>query len=203
MRVCLTRDRFRRRLSVCLGCCVCLLAGIRLSAQVSEADIDAAIAAGHTTRELRVVVDAGTGGFRLALTGPLQRVALAVQEAATKYLPFARADVAADLITPTLLVLASPNPPAYIGPVMGWRRTPIPTHVVLRARDGGQAVQPIAVRHFPVSWNNAAGGTLTGDGLAAEFPLASLPAAAFAVMVVHPDGEQRYTIDGKKRAQIR
>jgi hypothetical protein len=148
----------------------------------------------------------GVCAFTVELQGPLGRVHSAAADAAKAYRSVDAANVPDSLLRPMLVVRATPAPPVLSGRME--LRAPTPSHAVLlpigkRGAPESEAVQPVAVATFPVSWSNLVGGRREGTGLVAEFPTSAVPAGDFYVVIITDGKESRYQIQAKDRHLIR
>lgn len=171
---------------------------------LSPAQIQSAIAEGvkykARAHEIGARVNGADGGFNIAVRGPENRIAFAAAFAAGQYRPFTVADVTADMLAPTITILAVPKPPV-VRPYGGLMVTPPATNLVINAKSG--IVQPKAFTHAPMAWTNALGGTFSGVGIQAEFDPATLPTGDLEIVVATHDGGRRYTVKAKDRAKVR
>jgi hypothetical protein len=140
-------------------------------------------------------------GYDVELTGPLNRVTNAARAARKKYLPYTPDSVSAAELKPVVVVTAYPRKPQLMSG--SWKQTPPASHLVLRSKgDHAAVVQPTSVATFPESWGNAFGAKFEGQGVRGEFPLPSVPAGDFDVVVITSDGEYTIGVKGKDRSRL-
>lgn len=173
---------------------------------LSEADVEAAIAAGSEQKMFGTVVvgNSGPGQFGVIITGPLGTISNAAAAAQKRYEPFGLTDVTEGMREPVLTVRALPNAPGRIGQTM--TVTPPADRVVLQPHGGKEAataVHALQTETFEAKWGNAAGAVFSSQGVLATFSMADVPADGFDVVVLTRGGERRYTVKAEQQADVR
>src|SRR5262249_26663542 len=106
--------------------------------------------------------------FLVCIQGPEQRVALAAVVAKQAHRRLRPADVPADARSRTWSIVVRPSQPALVDghPV----HTALAEGLTLQVRGHPElSLRPLSVVPVPVSWDNAIGVTLAGQGLSATF----------------------------------
>lgn len=137
------------------------------------------------------------GGFRIRLSGPLDRVEAAARTAALAYQPFIRTDVTEAMLAPIVTISADP---LVLSQIL--------TGIVIQPKGVDTletAIRPREMSDMPVEWANAFGGNrLTGNALAVVFHISDLPAGDFDVLILsRAEKPKRTTIAVKDREKLR
>jgi hypothetical protein len=141
--------------------------------------------------------------FSVCIQGPEQRIGLAAAVAKRAHRRFGPADASADLKALTWTIVVRPNQPALVDGRSV--RTPLAEDLTLQFRGRVElSVRPLNAARIPVTWDNAVGVTLKGQGLTATFDASTLPAGELDVVIMAEGGtERRYALSRSARAQIR
>jgi hypothetical protein len=140
--------------------------------------------------------------FSVCIQGPEQRIGLAAAVAKRAHRRFGPADASADLKALTWTIVVRPNQPALVDGRSV--RTPLAEDLTLQFRGVELSVRPLNAARIPVTWDNAVGVTLKGQGLTATFDASTLPAGDLDVVIMaEGDTERRYALSRSARAQIR
>ena len=141
--------------------------------------------------------------FSVCIQGPEQRVSLAAALAKQARSRLRPADVSADLKARTWTIVVRPNRPGLVNgrPV----RTPLAEDLTLQVRGRPEvSLGLLNTVRVPVSWDNAVGVELKGQGLTATLDASGLPTGDLDVVVIAEGGEQRrYVLSQSARARIR
>jgi hypothetical protein len=141
--------------------------------------------------------------FSVCIQGPEQRISLAAAVAKRAHRHFRPADASGDLKALTWTIVVRPNQPALVDGRSV--RTPLAEDLTLQFRGRVElSVRPLNAARIPVTWDNAVGVTLKGQGLTATFDASTLPAGDVDVVIIAEGGtERRYGLSQSARAQIR
>ena len=141
--------------------------------------------------------------FSVCIQGPEQRIGLAAALAKRAHRRFRPAEASDDLKALTWTVVVRPNQPALVDGRSV--RTPFAEELTLQSRGRVEvSVRPLTAARIPVTWDNAVGVTLKGQGLTASFDASTLPAGDLDVVITTEGGtERRYGLSRSARAQIR
>lgn len=167
------------------------------SQSISDSSIASAIAKGAKSTALELATgesrepSARGYGFKVTITGPLNRIANASAEAKRKGLSSPSDSVVRAASAPVVLVEVTPKPPLERDGAMVL--PPAPTRLVLRER-GARAervspIQPDSVQMFQSELLTADGMTYTSTGMRAFFRFAQLPAKDLEVVVATSKSE--------------
>jgi hypothetical protein len=164
-------------------------------------DVDAVIAlglkkkcAGLTLSSTFASALIGLNGWRIVIHSPQTWVQTLACEAAAKYMPFTRADIAPEDLRDVLRVVAFPNTPEKMS---ARNLAENVKHVVVRDAKKKEAIQPLMIARFDDTVGNAFGAELTFYGQRAVFSLPEIarlraldPKSEFIITVVG-DGDQK------------
>jgi hypothetical protein len=175
-----------------------------LQGSLTDQEVARAIARAGKLAERDVCVGRPAAGeFSVCVQGPEQRIASVAVLARQAHRRLRSGDVSAELKALTWTIDVRPNQPALVDgrPV----RTPLAEALTLHLRGHQETpIQPVAAEPIPVTWDNAIGRTLTGQGLTATFDPSTLPAGDLDVVVVAAGGsERRYVLTRLARSQVR
>lgn len=141
--------------------------------------------------------------FLVCIQGPEQRVGLAAAVAKQAHRRLRPADVPADARAQTWTIVVRPSQPALVDgrPV----RTPLAEDLTLQVHGHSEVlVRPVNAARTTVTWDNAIGVALKGQGLTATFDASMLPPGDLDVVIVEDGGtERRYLLAQSARGQIR
>jgi hypothetical protein len=171
--------------------------------QLTDKEVARAIARGERLPDNSVCVGSDAPGeFNVCVQGPEQRIALAAAVARQAKRRLRPEEVPAEWRTASWTVVIRPNPPGLVDgrPV----RAPRADAVRLQSRDHPDtATSPIKTEPVPMSWKNAVGVTLTGQGLTATFDTRNVPEHDLEIVVTGAGGlERRYMLSEAARQQI-
>ncbi|MCC7178269.1 MAG: hypothetical protein IT177_07755 [Acidobacteria bacterium] len=202
---------------------VMFLTGPATAQSLTDAEVDAAIAAGQNRKLKDLIADCtakpGFGSaFGSAMAGGLQpsgaydvsfatsagRVALHAAQAKRLYKPFTRDDVTSDMRQPALWLWVEPQAPVRNN--SEFRVASPLERVVLRVKDDeGAVLQPEDMSVEPVAWQNLLGAEFEGTRALVSFDLAAVrglkPGNLEAVLVTQA-GERRCAIGTKERQRL-
>jgi len=170
---------------IAIGIALALSATTASAQDVTEAQINEAIALGKAGNVPIVKISKWSADFDIYIAGPVARIAAAARDATKHYKPFTRDDVRSDDVQPFYVIRVTRRlsaDPVLIG------------HIVLQPK-GAQgvdgAIQPLKPRTF-------------GRSLY-EFRFDHLPEGDgdFQIVVVSGDRPEVFTVSAKDRARIR
>lgn len=137
--------------------------------------------------------------FHVSVSKTAGEIARVFADARRLYKTPTPADVPNELKTDAVYVFVDPHQPSS-GPL------PAPIeHIVLKSKDSGLAVQPVAFKAIPVEWGIAAGGSKPPNRATARFetgPVRELPAGDFDVVVITSSGERRCKVGARDRQRL-
>ncbi len=167
------------------------------SQSIAQASVASAIARGAKSKELEQASgesrepSARGYGFKVSVTGPLNRIANASAEATRSGLSSLSDSVVRAASAPFVLVEVAPKPPLERDGAMVL--PPAPLRLVLRERgvrvERVSPIQPDSVQLFQSELLTADGMTYTSTGMRAFFPLAQLPTRDLEVIVATSKSE--------------
>jgi hypothetical protein len=200
-----------------------LLFPVVICAQITDADIDAAIKAGQSKKFDHLVSDCvakvGFGeGIGAAMAGGIQpdaafdvtvsanagRVAFLAADAKRLYKTFTAADVPDSLKTPSIFVFADPQKPSRSSNTVSVA-SPIDRIVLKSKAKPDVVIQPEKFDAEPVEWSNLLGGKVEANRGLALFSYSAvkeLPAGDFDVVVITQAGERKCKVGTKDRAKL-
>lgn len=173
-----------------------------LQGTLSNQQVDRAIARADRLTDRYVCVGRTKAGeFSVCLQGPEQRIGVVATLAKQAHRHFRPANVTADLKAQTWTVVVRPGEPALIDgrPV----RTPLAENLTLELRGHPEvSLPPLNALQVPVSWDNAVGVSLKGQGLRATIDPSTLPGGDLDVIIITDGDQRRYLLSQSSRAQI-
>jgi hypothetical protein len=170
---------------------------------LTDQQVARAISRGDKLPDRYVCIGSDAAGeFSVCVQGPEQRIGVAAMAARQAHRRLHPEDIPASVRAQSWTVVIRPNPPALIDgrPV----RAPLAEDVTLQGRDQtGTAMKPVNTARLPVTWNNALGVTLTGQGLTATFETPALSEHDLEIVVGAEGGlERRYILSEGLRQRI-
>jgi hypothetical protein len=140
--------------------------------------------------------------FRICLQGPEQRTVSVAIKAKELHRRLRAADVPADVRAYTWTIVVHPSQPALVNgrPV----RSALAQDLTIQGAGHPElSVKPLTVAPLPVSWDNAIGVALKGQGLTATIDPSLLPPGDLEIVVVEDTGTaRRYQLTESARAQV-
>jgi hypothetical protein len=140
--------------------------------------------------------------FRICLQGPEQRIVLATAIAKQEHHRLQPADVPAEVRAHTWSIIARPGQPALVNgrPV----RTALAENLTVQVPGHPElSVKALDVAPLAVSWGNAVGVAVKGQGLTASVDASTLPPGDLDIVIVEDSGTaRRYGLAQSVRAQI-
>jgi hypothetical protein len=173
-----------------------------LQSTLSDQQVDRAIARADKLTDRNVCVgQTKAGEFSVCLQGPEQRIGVVATLAKQAHRRFRLADVTADLKAQTWTVVVRPGEPALIDgrPV----RSPLAQDLSLELRGHPEVSLPhLNAVPVPVSWDNAIGVSLKGQGLRTTIDPSTLPGGDLDVVIITDGDQRRYVLSQSSRAKI-
>lgn len=171
---------------------------------LTEKQVGRAIARAEKETDPAVCVNRnGPEEFSVCFQGPEQRISLAASLAKQARGRLRPEDVSLDVKAKTWTVVVRPNRPGLVNgrPV----HAPLAEEVMVQVRGRPEVSRrSLSTTRMPVSWDNAVGVELKGQGLTATLDPARLPPADLDVVVTAEGGEERrYVLSQVARARIR
>jgi hypothetical protein len=170
---------------------------------LTDQEVARAIARADRLPEQSVCVGrAAAGHYNVCFQGPEQRIGAAAtlaKESRTRLRP---ADVSVDMKARTWTVVVRPNRPALVDgrPV----RTPFAEDLTIKSIEQPEkSMRPRNLSRVAVTWDNAVGVELKGQGLTATIEPSELPGSDLDVIVTAAGGsEHRYVLSQASRDRI-
>jgi hypothetical protein len=140
--------------------------------------------------------------FRICLQGPEQRIVVATAIAKQEHHRLRPADVPAEVRAHTWSIIVRPGQPALVAgqPV----RSALAENLTVQVPGRPElSVRAMDVAPLAVTWGNAVGATLKGQGLTASVDASTLPPGDLDIVIVEDSGTaRRYGLAQSLRAQI-
>jgi len=174
-----------------------LLALFLVTAPPVPACLQEAVVVAQHQKGPGAVILGGTAVGMVAIDTPFSRVVNAAVEAKSKLQPFTVADIRVS--RPIVTVAALPI-------LQNMQNHYSVTHLVIRAHGSNSvedAIQPLVSTPTQHSAGNALGGSITEQGMNAEFPLEALTLGRELYVVFEGRSPARYKIDQKMLEQLR
>lgn len=165
---------------------------------LTDVEVVAAIDLGRSTKDgfaFRGVTtvgrrDMGHLEYTLMAQGPFGRIVSAAATSARNHQVFTVGSVTKGMRAPLRVIEATPQRCESLGDSL--QIVPPATLILLRRLRHDDptdtaSIEPIRVRTFPVSQSNSKGGRLRGQGVSTYFPLESVPADDFEIVVIAED----------------
>jgi len=158
--------------------------------------------AGKETDPYACVGRATVPDFRICLQGPEQRIISVATKAKELRRRLRPTDVPAEVKAQTWTIVVHPSQPALVnGRPM--RSALVQDLTMQGAGHPELSVKPLTVAPLPVTWDNAIGVALKGQGLTATVDPSMLPPGDLEIVVVEDTGTtRRYQLTESVRAQI-
>jgi hypothetical protein len=189
------------------------------SAPLTERDVAAAMSAGEAKKHAPLISTciatpgfseglfatgiSPTGSHTVVVANARGLIAMRAFEGKRLYKPLTAGDVTDADRQPQLVVTVTADTPDNTGKAY---RVPSPVQaVVLKLKNGTQAIQPVTFTTEPVEFKNLMGGVIASNSARATFGVAefrAMPAGEIDVVVVTAAGERRCKIGRDDRAML-